>query len=130
VWGIDRIIKNFFVDGFAFFGKCIDFVFVINKGVAFSFFEFLGESLKWLVSGIVILVLVYIWKKKFIFSNPSIWGIFFGAAIGNLYDRFIYGGVIDYIKWHCFFEFAVFNFADIMIDFSLLLLFLVSFKKK
>ena len=57
-------------------------------------------------------------------------GILFGAAIGNLYDRFVYGGVVDYVYWHCGFDFAVFNFADVMIDLSVLWLLLISFKKK
>ena len=37
-------------------------------------------------------------------------------------DRFIHGGVVDYVFWHKWFEFAVFNFADVMIDFAVVIL--------
>jgi len=39
-----------------------------------------------------------------------------GGALGNVYDRFIHEGVVDYVAWHCGFNFAVFNYADVMID--------------
>ena len=36
-------------------------------------------------------------------------------------DRFIHGGVVDYVAWHKWFEFAVFNFADVMIDLAIVI---------
>jgi len=39
-----------------------------------------------------------------------------GGALGNVYDRFVHEGVVDYVAWHCGFNFAVFNFADVAID--------------
>ena len=54
-------------------------------------------------------------------SYPLATGLIIGGAIGNLYDRFIHSGVVDYVAWHCGFNFAVFNFADVMIDLSILL---------
>ena len=43
-------------------------------------------------------------------------GLLIGGALGNVYDRFVHGAVVDYVAWHCGFNFAVFNFADIAID--------------
>ena len=56
-------------------------------------------------------------------------GILFGAGIGNVYDRFVHGGVVDYVSWHCGFNFAVFNFADVMIDLAVVLILYIHFRK-
>ncbi len=57
-----------------------------------------------------------IFYDKYIKKYPLAIGLILGGAIGNLYDRFIREGVVDYVAWHCGFDFAVFNFADVMID--------------
>jgi signal peptidase II len=108
-------------------GSCIDLELHYNKGVAFSMLAFLGDNLKWiqlmLISGIVGFVLYEGYLKKFAFPI----GLIVGGAIGNLHDRFVYEGVVDYIAWHCGFDFAVFNYADIMIDLGVGLILLFSF---
>ena len=108
-------------------GSCIDLELHYNKGVAFSMFAFLGENLKWiqllLILGIIGFVLYEGYLKQFAFSI----GLIVGGAIGNLYDRFVYEGVVDYVAWHCGFDFAVFNYADVMIDFGVALILLLSF---
>ena len=54
----------------------------------------------------------------------------FAAGISNILDRFIHGGVVDYIFWHYGFEFAIFNFADVMINLGVaMILFNALFKK-
>lgn len=127
---IDKSVKEIFLNGYYLHTKCISLGYTLNKGIAFSMFSFLGKNLKWILSAIILLAFGYINFKKIILKYPFALGILFGAAIGNLYDRFIYNGVIDYVYWHCGFNFAVFNFADVMIDLSILLLFWQSFKKK
>jgi len=39
-------------------------------------------------------------------------GAVIGGAIGNLM-KIIREGVVDYVAWHCGFNFAIFNFADV-----------------
>jgi signal peptidase II len=51
-----------------------------------------------------------------------------GAGLSNVADRFIYGGVVDYVYWHCGFNFAVFNAADVMIDIAVVWLLILNFK--
>ncbi|DAB32382.1 MAG TPA: signal peptidase II, partial [Sulfurospirillum sp. UBA11407] len=46
------------------------------------------------------------------------------------YDRFIHGGVVDYFYWHRWFEFAVFNFADVMINIAVALILLIAYKNR
>ena len=90
-------------------------------------FEFLGEYLKWiqivLISGIFAFVIYDGYLKQFSFAI----GLLLGSAVSNLYDRFLHGGVVDYIAWHCGFNFAVFNYADVMINISVIYILLISY---
>lgn len=113
---IDYNIKTLFVEGYYRAGECIDLVLHYNKGVAFSMFSFVGEYLKWIQSMLVLGVLFYVLKEGYLRRYAFPVGLLIGGAIGNVYDRFVYDGVVDYIAWHCGFEFAVFNYADIAID--------------
>ena len=113
---IDQNIKMLFVDGYYRAGECIDLVLHYNKGVAFSMFSSLGEYLKWIQGGLVLIILFVIFKEGYLkrYAFPA--GLLIGGALGNVYDRFIHEGVVDYVAWHCGFNYAVFNFADVAID--------------
>ena len=120
IFAIDQIIKIIFLKGFTLKTKCISFIMVLNKGVAFSMFSFLGKNLKFIQLALIIGLLIYFFKEKIFSKHPILSGILFAAAFSNLLDRFLRGGVVDYVYWHCGFNFAIFNFADVMIDFSIL----------
>ncbi len=113
---IDQNIKMLFVEGYYRAGTCIDLELHYNKGVAFSMFAFMGPYLKWIQSLLIIGILYYIFSEGYIkrYAFPA--GLLMGGAIGNVYDRFMHEGVVDYVAWHCGFNFAVFNYADIAID--------------
>jgi signal peptidase II len=124
---IDQVIKSLFIEGFRAYTNCIDLILVYNKGVAFSMFAFLAESLKWIQLALLSGVVVYtLWLKKACYLFPV--GIMVGAGLSNVYDRFIHGGVVDYVYWHYGFNFAVFNFADVMIDVAVLWLMVLNFR--
>lgn len=126
---IDQNIKMLFVDGFRYYTDCIDLILVYNKGVAFSMFAFLDEWLKYIQSVMVIGIFVYIISlKEVCYAFPA--GLMLGGAISNIYDRFIHGGVVDMVYWHCGFNFAVFNFADVMIDIAVVWILILNFKPK
>jgi signal peptidase II len=127
---VDQAVKLIFLNGFEWHSKCISLTLAINKGVAFSMFSFLGEYLKYIQLVLIILVVFYFIKERIINKYPIISGVLFGAALSNLLDRFIRGGVVDYVYWHCGFDFAIFNFADTMIDLSILLFAYFYFFKK
>jgi len=128
VFIVDQNIKMIFVDGFRYYTDCIDLILVYNKGVAFSMFAFLDEYLKYIQLMLVTILLVYIFSlKKVCYAFPS--GLLLGGAFSNIYDRFIHGGVVDMVYWHCGFNFAVFNFADVMIDVAVLWILLLNFKQ-
>lgn len=126
---IDQSIKSLFVDGFRYYTECIDLILVYNKGVAFSMFAFLDEWLKYIQLVLVFGVLGYIiYLKEICYAIPA--GFLLGGAFSNIYDRFIHGGVVDMVYWHCGFDFAVFNFADVMIDVAVVWILLLNFKPK
>ena len=127
---IDQAIKLMFINGFRWDGSWLSLILVYNKGVAFSMFAFLQEYLKYIQVLILAIVGYYFYKEKIMFSYPIISGILFGAGISNIFDRFIRPGVVDYVYYHGWFDFAVFNFADVMIDFSIGMLVLFHFLKE
>ena len=121
---LDQAIKWWFVlSGFEYQGKIISLVLVYNQGVAFSMFAFLQEWLKYLQILLLIGIFIYLWKNQELFKTYCIQiGVIFGGGISNILDRFIHIGVVDYIYWHYKFEFAIFNFADIMINLGVFLI--------
>jgi signal peptidase II len=114
---IDQNIKMLFVDGgYHLEGSCINLELQYNRGVAFSMFAFLGEHLKWIQVILIIVIISFAFYEDYIKKYAFPIGLIVGGAVGNLYDRFIHEGVVDYIAWHCGFDFAIFNYADVMIN--------------
>jgi len=103
-------------------GQCIDLELHFNKGVAFSMFAFLGPYMKWIQSALVLFLLYILFKEDYLerYAFPA--GLLIGGALGNVYDRFVHEGVVDYVAWHCGFSYAVFNFADVAIDLAFVIL--------
>ena len=127
IFVIDQSIKLLFINGFRWEGSWLSLILVYNKGVAFSMFAFLEEYLKYLQLILLGIVGFYFYKEQLLFKYPILSGILFGAGISNVFDRFIREGVVDYVYYHGWFNFAVFNFADVMIDFSIGMLLLFHF---
>jgi signal peptidase II len=108
-------------------GSCINLELYYNKGVAFSMLSFLGENLKWVQLILVIGVLIYVLYEGYLKQYALALGLIVGGAFGNIYDRFTQEGVVDYIAWHCGFDFAIFNYADVMIDLGVAIILLQTF---
>ena len=116
----DRYIKSIFVGGFEWHSRCISLVLAYNKGVAFSFFAFLGQYLKYIQILLFLSIIIYLTIKKEVFFRYYIaLSFLFAGGISNILDRFLYEGVVDFIYWHCWFDFAIFNIADVFIDISI-----------
>ena len=136
VFIIDQNIKMLFVDGLRYYTDYMDFILVYNRGVAFSMFAFLEEWLKYIQLVLVFGVMGYIfYLKEICYAFPA--GLLLGGAFSNVYDRFIHGGVVDMFYWHgwpypIFGQngFAVFNFADVMIDMAVVWILILNFKPK
>lgn len=107
--------------------SCINLRLVFNEGVAFSMLAFLQEWLKWIQLVLISGILIYIIQlRKVCYAIPA--GILIGAGLSNIYDRFAHGGVVDYLFWHCGFDFAIFNFADVMIDLAIVWLLVLNLR--
>jgi len=113
---IDQNLKTLFLEGYYRQGECIDLQLHFNKGVAFSMLSFVGPYLKWMQTVLIAGILYYLFKEGFVRKYAFPAGLLIGGAAGNLYDRFVHEGVVDYVAWHCGFDFAVFNYADVAID--------------
>ncbi len=126
----DQYVKSIILDGFRWYSNYISIIYVLNDGVAFSMLSFLQGYLKFLQIGILFFALIYVSSNGYLKKYPLELGLIFGSGASNIYDRFIHGGVVDYVYYHHWFEFAVFNLADVLIDFGVLLLIIRLLKKK
>lgn len=129
VFVADQAVKYFFVaTNFSASSEFIDLVLTYNKGVAFSMFAFLGEWLKFLQVTLIVAIFGYlIYEKELLRSHCIAVGVILGAGSSNVFDRFMHGGVVDYIFWHKWFEFAIFNLADVFINLAVFAIIVKSF---
>lgn len=131
---IDQNIKQLFLEGFRYYTEYFDLILVFNKGVAFSMLAFLKEWLKWIQLILLLGAVGYtLYLNNRIYSVPV--GILVGAGFSNVYDRFIHGGVVDMFYYHGWpypfsgqMGFAVFNFADVMIDLAVVWLLWINWR--
>ena len=67
---------------------------------------FLGDKLKWVQLLLILGIIAYIFYEGYLKEYAFAIGLIVGGALGNLYDRFVHEGVIDYVFWHCGFWFV------------------------
>ena len=129
---VDQAIKYLFTHGgLSVKSEWIDLVLTYNRGVAFSMFAFLGEYLKIIQLVLIVGIFGYLIGERAMLARFSTeLGIILGAGASNVLDRFIHGGVVDYVFWHKWFNFAVFNFADVMINLGVVIILLRLLIKK
>ncbi|WP_419763700.1 MAG: signal peptidase II [Arcobacter sp.] len=128
---IDQYIKYGFVFlDFGFESDCISLVLAYNYGVAFSMFEFLKEYLKFIQLGLIVAIFTYLYFNKEVFLKYNIAiSLLLAGGLSNILDRFTYGAVVDYVYWHCGFDFAIFNFADVIIDLAIVIILYMQYKE-
>jgi len=117
---IDQVVKYCFANlSWGIDGNFMSLKLAYNDGVAFSMLSFLGEYLKYVQLLIVVVGSIYLFKNKYLFKEYYISiGLLYAGGLSNILDRFTYGAVVDYFYWHYKFDFAIFNFADVMINFA------------
>ena len=105
-----------------------------NKGAAFSF---LANAGGWQREFFIVLTLtislVLMWMLRNNHTNRVLaiaLSLVIGGAFGNLYDRVLYGHVVDFIQWHVAgYYWPAFNVADSAICIGAGLLIFDSFRK-
>lgn len=101
-----------------------------NTGMAFGFNS--GNSKNIVLSIFIIILVINFMKRQaeLIDTKTNISLCFIlGGALGNLIDRFIRGGILDFIKVY---KFPIFNIADVMIciGWVLVVIFIINFSRK
>ncbi len=124
VFIIDQVVKYGFANlGWDVDGPYMSLKLAYNYGVAFSMFSFLEHYLKYIQLVIVLIATIYLFLNKDVFKEYYLpIALLFAGGLSNILDRFTYGGVVDYFYWHYGFEFAIFNFADVMIDLGVVII--------
>ena len=124
VFIIDQVVKYGFANlGWDVDGPYMSLKLAYNYGVAFSMFSFLEHYLKYIQLVIVLIATIYLFMNKTVFKEYYVpIALLFAGGLSNILDRFTYGGVVDYFYWHYGFEFAIFNFADVMIDLGVVII--------
>ena len=83
--------------------------------------------------GVLVTVLVYVFKDTSIDKLSLIgYSSIIGGGIGNIYDRFLYGSVTDFlfIDLGGVFKTGIFNIADLSVTTGMILIIWASFKNK
>lgn len=107
----------------------LNFTLQYNTGSAFSFLDSASGWQVWMFAGIAIIVsaVILVWMKRISASQTGLGvalALVVGGAIGNLWDRFSYGHVIDFIDVYVsHFHWPVFNIADSAICIGAFMLF-------
>lgn len=125
------VSKNIILDsGFEIIKDVLNIHLVYNTGAAFSILS--GNRL--LLIAISVLALIFF--IVFLFNQNNVkdlevftYSMLLGGILGNLFDRIFRGYVIDFISFKIFgYSFPIFNFADICIVLSLIILIIENLK--
>ena len=108
----------------------LDLVLAWNTGISFSLFPQDGFVGQWvlLLLTLIALLLLWLWLARAASKLTAVaLGLIIGGAIGNAIDRFAYGAVVDFVRFHITtqtfdFNWAVFNLADAAIVFGVIFL--------
>ena len=133
------IISKFVITNFLELGESITIIdnffnitYVRNTGAAWSMFSS-NKLFVLLVSCIIIfLVIWYLYKNKVENKIEKIgYSLILGGAFGNLFDRIVYGYVIDFFDFDIFsYEYPIFNLADTFIVIGVCLLLITIIRKE
>lgn len=111
-------------------------VYVQNSGIAFGFLAHLSGIYRFIfliaISAIVIIIAFYFMFRKdtsrLLFTGLAMLA---GGALGNLYDRVLYGFVLDFFDFYVKnYHYPAFNFADSFITIGILLILYDKVSKK
>lgn len=113
------IIPNFF-----------SITYVINDGAAFSILK--GELWFFIILGFVLLFFIfyYLQKEKLNIYKTIYYSLLIAGVLGNLLDRMLYKGVVDFLDFTIFsYNAPIFNLADTFIVISVILIVFESLKE-
>jgi signal peptidase II len=128
VIGLDVLSKVWAVEQFKYgpamqiIPGLLQFLYAENHGAAFSFLADAGGWQRWFFAAIAFgfsaVVILWLWRlpaeKRW---EPCALALVLGGALGNLWDRIVFGYVRDFISvYYGSWSFPVFNVADMAIS--------------
>ncbi len=99
----------------------INFRYGENRGINFGLFDGASDAARWALIGLalVICTAVLVWSYR---AALNVWayaasGLLIGGALANVFDRLVYGYVLDFLNVSCcgINNPFVFNLADVFI---------------
>lgn len=126
--------KMYLGESIALINNFVHITYVENRGIVFGICNG-NVKVFFLVSllglGIAGGLIWHIYKNIPTFNSLKLvaYALILGGALGNSYDRFIRGYVIDFIDFRGVWGF-IFNFADLIINIAIVLLFVDSYFEK
>ena len=125
IFFLDRISKIYILqlaskseDINIYINQFLSFNLVWNKGIAFGLFSFEKSAIYNFITSIIVIINLIILYLAFIYKDIRAYFfiVILGGSLGNLFDRFYYGSVPDFIDinfkgYHWF----IFNVSDIFI---------------
>lgn len=104
-----------------------DLTYTRNYGISLGMLQATNMEMRWLLVGMTALiacvVLVWMMREKILADILGL-SLILGGAVGNIYDRYVFGYVIDYADLHIgtFRPFLIFNVADAAITIGVVII--------
>ena len=101
-----------------------------NRGIAFGLLSFNATTIYHLISILILTIIIYLiyLMVKSDSLGKILFALIIGGAAGNLFDRFTYFAVPDFIDFHInSFHWFTFNVADIFISLGIFLIIIKEF---
>ena len=144
LFSVDRISKILILKNFSnnslseiYFNSFLNFSLVWNSGIGFGILQIepnIFYSIISIIITIINLILIYWMLTSPNYLESIFISIILGGSLGNLFDRYYYSSVPDFIDFHYeSFHWFTFNIADIFITtgiISLIIIDLFKIKKK
>ena len=140
LFSVDRISKILILKNFSnnslseiYFNSFLNFSLVWNSGIGFGMLQ-IEYSFFYLIISIIITMINFVLIYWMLASSNYLESIFvsviLGGSLGNLFDRYYYNAVPDYIDLHYeSFHWFTFNIADIFITIGIIGLIIIDLFK-
>jgi signal peptidase II len=86
------------------FPPVLNFRMAWNEGINFGLFSGKADMTRWILIAVALGICIgmLIWSRKFSgWVAMALFGLVIGGALGNIFDRLIYGAVADFLNMSC-----------------------------
>ena len=130
-FGLDRLSKVYVINlieksqSELFINDYLNITLNWNRGIAFGLLSFNATTVYHLISILILTIIIYLiyLMVKSDSLGKILFALIIGGAVGNLFDRFTYFAVPDFIDFHIeSYHWFTFNLADIFISIGIFLM--------